>query len=104
MQLTDIPYFCCFVCHVQTYFGMDVSAVEDPVQQRALETMIRTYGQTPRQLFTVPHPSRCLARSPSEMEATSAMGIFVQFAFRESHEVARDITVPVRNLTGMHRL
>uniref|UniRef100_A0A8C4N483 BEACH domain-containing protein n=1 Tax=Eptatretus burgeri TaxID=7764 RepID=A0A8C4N483_EPTBU len=82
------------VFHPATYFGMDVSAVEDPVQQRALETMIRTYGQTPRQLFTVPHPSRCPARSPSEMETTSAMGIFVQFAFRESHEVARDISVP----------
>uniref|UniRef100_A0A672REL5 Lysosomal trafficking regulator n=1 Tax=Sinocyclocheilus grahami TaxID=75366 RepID=A0A672REL5_SINGR len=38
-----------------TYFGMDVSAVEDPVQRRALETMIKTYGQTPRQLFNGLH-------------------------------------------------
>uniref|UniRef100_UPI00358EB0E6 lysosomal-trafficking regulator-like isoform X2 n=1 Tax=Myxine glutinosa TaxID=7769 RepID=UPI00358EB0E6 len=82
------------VFHPATYFGMDVSAVEDPVQQRALETMIRTYGQTPRQLFTVSHPSRCPVRSPSETETTSAMGMLVQFAFRESHDVPRDVTGP----------
>ncbi|KAJ7426520.1 Lysosomal-trafficking regulator [Willisornis vidua] len=43
------------VFHPATYFGMDVSAVEDPVQRRALETMIKTYGQTPRQLFHAAH-------------------------------------------------
>ncbi|KAL8559615.1 hypothetical protein ACOMHN_008326 [Nucella lapillus] len=45
------------VFHPSTYFGMDVSAVSDPVKRQALLTMIRTYGQTPKQLFTNPHPA-----------------------------------------------
>ena len=44
-----------FVCLGQTYFGMDVSSVNDPVKRQALLTMIRTYGQTPKQLFVHPH-------------------------------------------------
>lgn len=45
------------VFHPSTYFGMDVSSVSDPVKRQALLTMIRTYGQTPKQLFTSPHPA-----------------------------------------------
>ncbi|XP_070180486.1 lysosomal-trafficking regulator-like [Littorina saxatilis] len=45
------------VFHPSTYFGMDVSSVTDPVKRQALLTMIRTYGQTPRQLFVNPHPA-----------------------------------------------
>ena len=41
-----------------TYFGTDVDAENDPVKRNALETMIKTYGQTPRQLFTTPHPAK----------------------------------------------
>ncbi|XP_076442605.1 lysosomal-trafficking regulator-like isoform X2 [Babylonia areolata] len=45
------------VFHPSTYFGMDVSSVSDPLKRQALLTMIRTYGQTPKQLFTNPHPA-----------------------------------------------
>lgn len=34
-----------------------MSGVSDPVEKIALETMVRTYGQMPRQLLTTPHPS-----------------------------------------------
>ena len=37
---------------------MDVNAITDPVRQKALKTMIETYGQTPQQLFTYRHSSR----------------------------------------------
>ena len=37
---------------------MDVNAITDPVRQKALKTMIETYGQTPQQLFTFAHSSR----------------------------------------------
>ncbi|KAK7504327.1 hypothetical protein BaRGS_00004631, partial [Batillaria attramentaria] len=46
------------VFHPSTYFGMDVSSVTDPVKRQALLTMIRTYGQTPRQLLVGPHPAQ----------------------------------------------
>lgn len=79
----------------QTYFGMDVSAVEDPVQRRALETMIKTYGQTPRQLFQAAHVSRPGPRLSLEGELPAAVGLLVQFAFRETREPVRDAPHPV---------
>ncbi|NXV70828.1 LYST regulator, partial [Atlantisia rogersi] len=82
------------VFHPATYFGMDVSAVEDPVQRRALETMIKTYGQTPRQLFHTAHISRPGARLIMEGELPAAMGLLVQFAFRETREHTKEIIYP----------
>ncbi|XP_048843336.1 lysosomal-trafficking regulator-like isoform X2 [Brienomyrus brachyistius] len=75
------------VFHPATYFGMDVSAVEDPVQRRALETMIKTYGQTPRQLFSTSHVSR-------DAELPAAMGLLVHLAFRENREHGKEPTCP----------
>uniref|UniRef100_A0A8C7IP42 Lysosomal trafficking regulator n=1 Tax=Oncorhynchus kisutch TaxID=8019 RepID=A0A8C7IP42_ONCKI len=82
------------VFHPATYFGMDVSSVEDPVQRRALETMIKTYGQTPRQLFSASHISRAGPRLIMEGELPAAMGLLVQLAFRETREQVKDIVYP----------
>ncbi|XP_049456199.1 lysosomal-trafficking regulator isoform X5 [Epinephelus fuscoguttatus] len=82
------------VFHPATYFGMDVSAVEDPVQRRALETMIKTYGQTPRQLFSASHVSRTGPKLMMEGELPAAMGLLVQLAFRETREQAKEIVCP----------
>ncbi|XP_033860353.3 lysosomal-trafficking regulator-like isoform X2 [Acipenser ruthenus] len=82
------------VFHPATYFGMDVSAVEDPVQRRALETMIKTYGQTPRQLFNAGHMSRPASRLITEGELPAAMGLLVQFAFRETRELTKEVVYP----------
>ncbi|KAE8601969.1 hypothetical protein XENTR_v10013848 [Xenopus tropicalis] len=82
------------VFHPATYFGMDVSAVEDPVQRRALETMIKTYGQTPRQLFHSAHVSRPGSKLLMEGELPAAMGLLVQLAFRDSRDTSRDVGHP----------
>uniref|UniRef100_A0A3P8U990 Lysosomal trafficking regulator n=1 Tax=Amphiprion percula TaxID=161767 RepID=A0A3P8U990_AMPPE len=82
------------VFHPATYFGMDVSAVEDPVQRRALETMIKTYGQTPRQLFNASHISRAGPKLMMEGELPAAMGLLVHLAFRETREQAKEIVCP----------
>lgn len=74
---------------------MDVSAVEDPVQRRALETMIKTYGQTPRQLFNGSHISKAGPKVLMEGELPAAMGLLVQLAFRETREQAKEIVCPV---------
>lgn len=44
------------VFHPSTYYGTDISKIEDPLKRMAIQTMIRTFGQMPRQLFSVPHP------------------------------------------------
>lgn len=80
---------------------MDVSAVEDPVQRRALETMIKTYGQTPRQLFHTAHISRGGPKLIIEGELPSAVGLLVQLAFRESRDQSKDIIHPVRQNPGL---
>ncbi|XP_075057049.1 lysosomal-trafficking regulator [Mixophyes fleayi] len=80
--------------HPATYFGMDVSAVEDPVQRRALETMIKTYGQTPRQLFHSAHVCRPGSKLLMEGELPAAMGLLVQLAFRENRESIKETTYP----------
>lgn len=82
------------VFHPATYFGMDVSAVEDPVQRRALETMIKTYGQTPRQLFQSAHIGRPGSKLNIEGELPAAVGLLVQLAFRETREQVKEVTYP----------
>ncbi|XP_046387473.1 lysosomal-trafficking regulator isoform X2 [Ischnura elegans] len=44
------------VFHPATYYGFDVESILDPLEREAWETMINTYGQTPRQLFRSAHP------------------------------------------------
>ena len=41
-----------------------MNAIKDKIHQRALQTMIETYGQTPLQLFTNAHPKRFSKSSP----------------------------------------
>uniref|UniRef100_A0A5K3F482 BEACH domain-containing protein n=2 Tax=Mesocestoides corti TaxID=53468 RepID=A0A5K3F482_MESCO len=49
--------------HPFTYFGaVDVDAIEDPLRRAAVQSMIRNYGQAPRQLFpNHPHPRRIIS-------------------------------------------
>lgn len=44
------------VFHPATYYGFNVEQIADPLERQAWETMVRTYGQTPAQLFRVAHP------------------------------------------------
>lgn len=44
-----------FQTSTQTYIGFSAAKVTDPVEKKAFETMVRTYGQMPRQLFQQPH-------------------------------------------------
>lgn len=65
------------VFHPATYYGVDVNAITDHVRQKALKTMIETYGQTPQQLFTFPHSPRPLrkpqATQPSDVGSTASL-------------------------------
>ncbi|KAJ6646111.1 Lysosomal-trafficking regulator [Pseudolycoriella hygida] len=50
------------VFHPATYIQFSTLEVKDPVEKLAFETMVRTYGQMPRQLFTFPHPPSSLSK------------------------------------------
>ena len=50
------PYI---VFHPLTYEGnVDLDNVSDPLQRRAMELQINEFGQTPKQIFKIPHPPR----------------------------------------------
>uniref|UniRef100_A0A8B9ZIK9 Neutral sphingomyelinase activation associated factor n=1 Tax=Anas platyrhynchos TaxID=8839 RepID=A0A8B9ZIK9_ANAPL len=54
------------VFHPLTYEGgVDLNSIMDPNEKVALLTQILEFGQTPKQLFTVPHPQRILSKSSS---------------------------------------
>lgn len=47
------------VFHPVTYQGkVDLKVLQDPVQRLAFETQISEFGQTPKQIFTKPHPKK----------------------------------------------
>lgn len=77
-----------------TYFGVDATKMADSVARNALETMIATYGQMPRQLFFRPHPSPKVTStppisSPSPLPKVSGLrwGKFVGSPESPKHEV-----------------
>ena len=42
-----------------TYEGsVDIDAINDPMEKAAIVAQIKEFGQTPKQLFTLPHPQR----------------------------------------------
>ena len=45
-----------------------MSTIKNKIHQRALQTMIETYGQTPLQLFQNPHPKRFSKQSSALMD------------------------------------
>ncbi|TSL34539.1 Protein FAN [Bagarius yarrelli] len=60
------------VFHPLTYEGgIDCDSIEDPDQKIAMLTQILEFGQTPRQLFTKPHPQRITPRFHNLSAGTS---------------------------------
>lgn len=42
-----------------TYEGaVDLDSIKDPMERNAIIAQIKEFGQTPKQIFTQPHPSR----------------------------------------------
>ena len=68
----------------QTYFGIDTTCIKDPVKQKAVETMIKTYGQTPKQLFVNYHPSRLEADVFPDNFGMGSVGILAGLSQRQS--------------------
>ena len=72
--------------HPACYFGYPVDQISDPVHRKAIETMIKTWGQTPKQLFTSPHPISLLGAQlkKSSSTPTSFSNILISSAINSS--------------------
>ncbi|XP_071511589.1 neurobeachin-like isoform X5 [Diadema antillarum] len=62
------------VFYYLTYEGsIDLESIDDPVMREAIENQIRSFGQTPAQLLTEPHPPRSSAMHLSPMMYTDQL-------------------------------
>ncbi|XP_074663000.1 lysosomal-trafficking regulator-like [Tubulanus polymorphus] len=61
------------VFHPSTYFGIDVDGIQDSLKRQATITMIKTYGQTPKQLFKSPHLSCASTETSSSNLVTNIL-------------------------------
>ena len=58
-----------------TYEGaVDIEAIQDPAERAAIELQINEFGQTPKQLFRIPHPRRFVKVGPGSAERRTAYG------------------------------
>lgn len=71
----------------QTYFGIDVNSVQDPVKRHALRTMVKTYGQTPKQLFRNPHPARMPSQALDNPVSSGVLTQLFQNSFSASSQM-----------------
>ncbi len=45
--------------HPFTYEGMiDIEKIKDPIEKMGIKCQINEFGQCPKQIFKIPHPSR----------------------------------------------
>lgn len=65
----------------QTYFGYDVENGSDEISREARKAMIKTYGQTPQQLFTSPHPPANNSGSTQSPQVSGSLSSFPLLLF-----------------------
>ncbi|KAI9913338.1 hypothetical protein PsorP6_005260 [Peronosclerospora sorghi] len=55
----DSQRFCLAIFYYLSYEGsVDLEAIDDPLEKASLEAQIQEFGQTPKLLFSTPHPFR----------------------------------------------
>uniref|UniRef100_A0A8C4J7X4 Neutral sphingomyelinase activation associated factor n=1 Tax=Dromaius novaehollandiae TaxID=8790 RepID=A0A8C4J7X4_DRONO len=81
------------VFHPLTYEGgVDLNSIMDPNEKVALLTQILEFGQTPKQLFTIPHPRRIIPKSKSLSRASSHDVSIVESPVSPNEESFEDLT------------
>uniref|UniRef100_A0A8C4NYW6 Protein FAN n=1 Tax=Dicentrarchus labrax TaxID=13489 RepID=A0A8C4NYW6_DICLA len=88
------------VFHPLTYEGgIDCDSIEDPDQRIAMLTQILEFGQTPKQLFTTPHPQRITPRFHNMTRSSSVNSPLTSQSEDSSFE---DLTEESRKLAWAH--
>uniref|UniRef100_A0A8C9VWS6 Neutral sphingomyelinase activation associated factor n=1 Tax=Scleropages formosus TaxID=113540 RepID=A0A8C9VWS6_SCLFO len=87
------------VFHPVTYEGsIDCDSIEDPDQKIAVLTQILEFGQTPKQLFTTPHPQRITPRFQSMTRTPSQNTSFNELSPVSEDSSFEDLTEESRRL------
>ncbi|XP_075994237.1 protein FAN [Genypterus blacodes] len=93
------------VFHPLTYEGgIDCDSIEDPDQRIAMLTQILEFGQTPKQLFTTPHPQRITPRFHNITRSTSINTPFGELSPASQSEFSsfEDLTEESRKFAWAH--
>lgn len=79
------------VFHPLSYEGaIDLDTITDPLEREATVGIIHNFGQTPRKLFTQPHPQRI-------MEGRTSLPLGTMFGIAEDYQLLSQSTKPLRN-------
>jgi hypothetical protein len=83
------------VFHPLTYEGnVEFNKIQDPISRKAIEIQVNEYGQTPKQLFKLPHPKRYsnkiqeifIESSPKIINLTIKPEFVEEIQIKEDHE------------------
>ncbi|XP_015473390.1 protein FAN isoform X4 [Parus major] len=81
------------VFHPLTYEGgVDLNSIMDPNEKVALLTQILEFGQTPKQLFTTPHPQRIIPKLKSLSRTSSHSISIAESPVSPNEESFEDLT------------
>ncbi|XP_075172147.1 protein FAN [Anomaloglossus baeobatrachus] len=81
------------VFHPVTYEGeIDLKSIEDPDHKIAMLTQILEFGQTPKQLFTKPHPKRIFSKCKSFSRSSSQNLSTIESPVSPSEDSFEDLT------------
>ncbi|XP_074433181.1 protein FAN isoform X2 [Larus michahellis] len=81
------------VFHPLTYEGgVDLNSIMDPNEKVALLTQILEFGQTPKQLFTIPHPRRIVPKLKSLSRTSSHSVSIAESPVSPNEESFEDLT------------
>ena len=75
--------------------AVDIDSIEDPVQRRATISIINNFGQTPKQVFKKPHPSRKVAAGDRSAGCVLSSRAQLKRLVQGTSTTARDVDGPV---------
>ncbi|XP_038622549.1 protein FAN isoform X1 [Tachyglossus aculeatus] len=87
------------VFHPLTYEGgVDLYSIEDPDEKVAMLTQILEFGQTPKQLFSIPHPRRITPKFKSSSQTSSYNTSIADSPVSPGEESFEDLTEESKTL------
>ncbi|OMJ93774.1 hypothetical protein SteCoe_3221 [Stentor coeruleus] len=93
--------------HPLTYEGsVDLDSVNDPLQRRAMELQINEFGQTPKQLFKIPHPPRSVQQEPQikRQDSKSTNLWKIEAVARKKTEQAIEVSLHKKRISSINIL
>eukprot|EP00117_Sycon_ciliatum_P047152 scpid28293/ scgid33705/ Protein FAN; Factor associated with neutral sphingomyelinase activation len=73
-----------------TYEGaVDLASITDPNERASLEVQITEFGQTPKQLFTSPHPARKTVSTPQDIKTALRLSSHLSTELAHSPTITR---------------